>query len=58
MRYPMLGEPPAMMAVPTHFFKVILVEGKDDTRIMCGVRSSERADTKQLTFATFRRSFD
>ena len=31
MRYPMLGEPPAMMAVPTHFFKVILVEGKDDT---------------------------
>jgi DNA/RNA endonuclease G (NUC1) len=31
MRYPVLGEPPAMMAVPTHFFKVVLVEGKDNT---------------------------
>lgn len=34
MKYPMLGEPPAMVAVPTHFFKVLLVEGTD-SKVSC-----------------------
>lgn len=34
MRHPMLGEPPALMAVPTHFFKVVFVEGSD-SRVSC-----------------------
>ena len=34
MRHPMLGKPPALMAVPTHFFKVVFVEGSD-SRVSC-----------------------
>ena len=26
MAHPMIGEPPRMVAVPTHFFKVVLAE--------------------------------
>eukprot|EP00210_Caulerpa_lentillifera_P008231 g7858.t2 len=29
MNYPMIGKPPALVSVPTHFYKVILVEPKD-----------------------------
>lgn len=29
MRYPMIGTPPALISVPTHFYKVILVEPAD-----------------------------
>jgi endonuclease G len=34
MRHPVLGTPPAMMHVPTHFFKVVLVED-DGARVAC-----------------------
>jgi hypothetical protein len=34
MRHPMLGSPPAMMSVPTHFFKVILIK-EADSRVSC-----------------------
>lgn len=34
MRHPMLGEPPAMVSVPTHFYKVVLVEDKSK-RVAC-----------------------
>lgn len=30
MKYPMIGQPPALVAVPTHFYKVILAEPKDE----------------------------
>lgn len=29
MKYPMIGKPPALISVPTHFYKVILAEPKD-----------------------------
>jgi len=29
MKYPLIGHPPALVSVPTHFYKVILVEPKD-----------------------------
>ena len=34
MKYPMLGEPPAMVAVPTHFFKVVFVVSTD-SKVSC-----------------------
>ena len=34
MRHPMLGEPPAMVSVPTHFYKVVLVED-EAKRVAC-----------------------
>ena len=34
MRHPVLGTPPAMMHVPTHFFKVVLVED-EGARVAC-----------------------
>ena len=27
MRHPLIGRPPAMVSVPTHFFKVVLADG-------------------------------
>ena len=34
MRHPMLGDPPALVSVPTHFYKVVLVED-DSKRVAC-----------------------
>uniref|UniRef100_A0A061RVV9 Endonuclease n=1 Tax=Tetraselmis sp. GSL018 TaxID=582737 RepID=A0A061RVV9_9CHLO len=41
MEHPMLGEPPSMVSVPTHFYKVVLVEQKGSeagrpARLSCG----------------------
>ena len=43
MKYPMLGEPPAMVAVPTHFFKVVFVVSTDSKVSCAAFVASERA---------------
>ena len=36
MKYPMIGHPPALISVPTHFYKVILAEPKDQLLVEDG----------------------
>lgn len=41
MSHPMIGEPPAMISVPTHFYKVILAERKNEDKLKVNYKFDE-----------------
>ena len=55
MRYPLLGDAPELVHVPTHFFKVVLVRGGANDALASDEESEKRSPSKRSARVSGRR---